>query len=95
MTNITITLPRAQWSRALESMPELAAHVIPRSSGRKPYGHRAGEAEVLARMRELRTGGSSYNAIASALNKDKVPTRGTRHGRGKWLAETIRKILTA
>jgi len=46
-----------------------------RCEGRKPYGHRPGEAEVIARMRELWASGMNFDAIAATLNSANVTTR--------------------
>ncbi len=65
-----------------------------RCEGRKPYGDRPGEADVIEVMRQLRRkprGGKrlSFAAIAKALN-----TRGVASRSGKpWAPETIRGIL--
>jgi DNA invertase Pin-like site-specific DNA recombinase len=65
-----------------------------RCEGRKPYGTRPGEADVLALMRRLRRkprGGVrlSYDAIAAKLNAEGVPTR-----TGKaWAGATVCGIL--
>ncbi|HUE16123.1 MAG TPA: recombinase family protein [Planctomycetaceae bacterium] len=64
-----------------------------RCEGRKPYGHRDGEAQIVSRiigMRRKPRGGErlSLAAIADELNLDGVPTR---YGK-PWAAETIRAI---
>ena len=63
-----------------------------RCDGAKPYGghaDRPAEAGVLARMREMRAGGYSLEAIAEALNGEGVPSR-----RGqRWHASAVRLIL--
>lgn len=64
-----------------------------RCEGRKPYGTRPGEAEVVALIHQLRRkprGGErlSFAAIAERLNAEGRPTRtGT-----KWAPETVRQI---
>jgi DNA invertase Pin-like site-specific DNA recombinase len=61
-----------------------------RCEGRKPYGSRLGETEVLARIRALRQGGSTFDAIAATFNAEGVPTRTAgRH----WFGSTVAKIL--
>ncbi len=65
-----------------------------RCEGRKPYGTRPGEADVLALMRRLRRkprGGErlSYDAIAARLNAEGVPTRSGK----TWAGATVRGIL--
>jgi DNA invertase Pin-like site-specific DNA recombinase len=65
-----------------------------RCEGRKPYGTRPGEADVVALIHKLRRkprGGKrlSYDAIAARLNADGVPTR-----TGKaWIGPTVYGIL--
>jgi hypothetical protein len=61
-----------------------------RCEGRKPYGDRSGEGEVIARMKELRVSGMSFDAIAAALNTAGVPTR--TPGK-KWHGFAINQIL--
>jgi DNA invertase Pin-like site-specific DNA recombinase len=65
-----------------------------RCEGRKPYGTRPGEADVLALMRKLRRkprNGQrlSFDAIASRLNAEAVPTRTAR----AWVGGTVCGIL--
>jgi DNA invertase Pin-like site-specific DNA recombinase len=62
--------------------------------GRKPYGHRPGEQDVIARMRRLRRkprGGErlSYAAIAGRLNAEGVAARMGR----PWRASSVHSIL--
>lgn len=61
-----------------------------RCEGRKPYGDRPGEAEVITRMRELRASGMSFDAIATTLNSGDVPTR--TPGK-KWHGFAVNQIL--
>lgn len=65
-----------------------------RCEGRKPYGERPGEVEIIARIQKLRRKvkgkkRNSYAAIAKILNDDNVPTRAT----GKWFGATISRIF--
>jgi DNA invertase Pin-like site-specific DNA recombinase len=65
-----------------------------RCEGRKPYGTKPGEADVLALMHRLRRkprGGErlSFDAIAAKLNAEGVPTRTGR----AWAGATVRGIL--
>jgi DNA invertase Pin-like site-specific DNA recombinase len=65
-----------------------------RCEGRKPFGDRPGEAEVIERMRAMRRKPKgkdrmSYAEIAAALNADGGATRTG----APWHAETVRKIL--
>jgi DNA invertase Pin-like site-specific DNA recombinase len=46
-----------------------------RCEGRKAYGFRGGETEVLERMRQLRRSGMSFDRIAAELNSEGVATR--------------------
>lgn len=60
-----------------------------RCDGRKPYGTFDGEAEILARMTEMRVNGALSREIAEALN-----SAGTLSRYGKpWRASTIAKIF--
>jgi len=61
-----------------------------RCEGRKPYGDRTGEADVIARMKKLRASGMSFDAIAATLNGAGVPTR--TPGK-KWHGFAINQIL--
>jgi hypothetical protein len=61
-------------------------HVV---DGRKPYGHRPGEAAVIERMATMRTGGNFFDAIAEALNAEGVKSRSG----GRWYGCTIKNIL--
>jgi DNA invertase Pin-like site-specific DNA recombinase len=65
-----------------------------RCEGRKPFGAKPGEAEVVAYIVKLRRkpkGGErlSFQAIADRLNAEGVPTRIGR----PWAAETVRGIV--
>ena len=64
--------------------------------GRKPFGHYEGEQQTLDRIRQLRRkprGGDrlSFGSVATALNKEAVPTR---HGK-PWTRATVQKICAA
>jgi DNA invertase Pin-like site-specific DNA recombinase len=59
-----------------------------RCEGRKPYGHRPGEAEVVARIRGWRTAGVSCIEIARRLNASGTAARGG----GQWFETTVRRI---
>jgi len=58
--------------------------------GRKPYGTRDGEQEVINLMVDLRKQGTTLDDIADRLNKDGVATRVDG---GKWYNTTVRRIL--
>jgi hypothetical protein len=60
-----------------------------RCEGRKPYGFREGEQQVLARMKSWRAEGVSLNRIADQLNADEVPPRSGQ----RWHPYTVSKIL--
>jgi hypothetical protein len=62
--------------------------------GRHPYGSKAGEAEILEKMKELCARGKKPDIIARELNIAGVPTRGTKHGKKPWRASTVSKILS-
>jgi DNA invertase Pin-like site-specific DNA recombinase len=86
----------AQYDRTMIEAKLKAARVRQRAStgrceGRKPYGSRPGEQEILDRMRSMRNSGSPYDAIATEFNAGGVPTR---MGRG-WFGSTVAKILRA
>jgi DNA invertase Pin-like site-specific DNA recombinase len=60
-----------------------------RCEGAKPYGAKAGESDVLNRMRTLRVSGASFQAIAAVLNEDGIaPRRGSR-----WHPYAVGRIL--
>jgi DNA invertase Pin-like site-specific DNA recombinase len=63
-----------------------------RCEGQKPLGSRPGEAQAIDRMKALRSAGMSYDAIATEMNAEGVPTRKTG---GKWHATTIQRTLNA
>jgi len=60
-----------------------------RCEGRKPYGERPGEQEVIARARELAKEGMNYSHIADTLNGERRPTRAG----GRWFPATVSRIL--
>lgn len=67
-----------------------------RCEGRKAFGHRPGEQEIIDRMRALATElihdeskEPNYSAIAVVLNAEGVPTRAG----GTWYASTVSGIL--
>jgi DNA invertase Pin-like site-specific DNA recombinase len=60
-----------------------------RCEGRKPYGDRPGEAEVIERILSLRDAGKAMDAIAETLNTEGVaPRSGSR-----WYASSVRNVL--
>jgi DNA invertase Pin-like site-specific DNA recombinase len=85
----------AQYDRAMTVLKLRAARkrmkvATGRCEGRKPYGNRPGEGELIARMQAMRHDGMTYEAIAAAFNTEGVQTRipGSR-----WFPATIQKIL--
>jgi len=56
--------------------------------GRKPYGTRPGEAEIVQRIHALRTAGLAYDTIAEHLNKEGVSARA-----GRWHATSVSRVL--
>jgi DNA invertase Pin-like site-specific DNA recombinase len=61
-----------------------------RCEGAKPYGTLPGEAEIIDRMKAMRSTGMGFDRIADALNRECVkPRRGA-----KWHGLTVNKILT-
>jgi DNA invertase Pin-like site-specific DNA recombinase len=61
-----------------------------RCEGRKPYGSRGGETEVLERMRALRRSGMSFDRIAARLNSEGVATRTVGK---RWHGFAVNQIL--
>jgi DNA invertase Pin-like site-specific DNA recombinase len=60
-----------------------------RCEGRKPYGERDGEPEVIERIKALRAKGYGYDLVASQLNADGIMPRSGR----QWHGSTINGIL--
>jgi DNA invertase Pin-like site-specific DNA recombinase len=60
-----------------------------RCEGRKPFGFREGEAEVLARIQSLRASGQTLEQITRTLNAEGIKTRSG----GQWFSSTIHNIL--
>lgn len=61
-----------------------------RCEGRKPYGTRPGEKDILTRIIQLRLAGQRSDEIAILLNQSGVPTR---YGK-RWHGGTVSKILS-
>jgi site-specific DNA recombinase len=59
-----------------------------RCEGRKPYGSREGEQEIVQRIRNMRKGGLPLAAIAELLNAEKVPARA-----GEWHPTSVSRVL--
>jgi hypothetical protein len=62
--------------------------------GRKSYGVKPGEAEVIEKMKELCARGKNPKIIARELNIAGIPTRGTKYGKKPWHPSSVAKILT-
>jgi DNA invertase Pin-like site-specific DNA recombinase len=62
-----------------------------RCEGRKPYGTRPGESEIVQRMAYLRRQGLALNKVAQTLNDDGIlPREGSR-----WYATSVNRVLKA
>ena len=74
-------------------MREAKKATVGKCEGRKAYGEKAGEADVLALMRSLRRKKNgkrmSYARIAEELNNREMPTRTG----AKWHTTTVQNIL--
>lgn len=57
--------------------------------GRKPYGARDGEHEVITRIRLLRAEGLAYDTIAERLNAEAIPAR-----KGRWHPTQVQRVLS-
>lgn len=57
--------------------------------GRKPYGSRVGETEVISRILALREAGTAMDTIAEKLNAEGIKPRSG----GMWYGSTVRNIL--
>lgn len=73
-----------------------ARRVNGRCEGRKPFGEREGESEIIDHIRSLRRkprGGKrmSFAAIADRLNEENIPTRTGK----QWHPEVVRRIFGA
>lgn len=60
-----------------------------RCEGRKAFGYRDGEREIVARMRSLRGQGQNWEGISRALNAEGFKTRSG----GNWFPATVRRIV--
>ena len=60
-----------------------------RCEGRKPFGHKEGEAAHLAYIRQLRQDGLTLKALAERLNVEALPTRAG----GRWSAQGLQVML--
>lgn len=62
-----------------------------RCEGRKPYGTRAGEREIIDRIKTLRQQGVALDKIARVLNANSVTPRAG----AMWYPTSIQRILKA
>jgi DNA invertase Pin-like site-specific DNA recombinase len=60
-----------------------------RCEGRKPFGQREGEQDIIARIQKLAARGMNYTQIADKLNAEGLPTRAN----GQWFPATVSRIL--
>lgn len=60
-----------------------------RCEGRKPFGQREGEQEIIERIQKLADKGLNYTEIADKLNDEGLPTRAN----GSWYPATVSRIL--
>ncbi len=60
-----------------------------RCEGQKPYGTRAGEAEIIAFIKESYAKTGSYNQVALELNQRGIPGRNG----GRWRHQMVSRIL--
>jgi DNA invertase Pin-like site-specific DNA recombinase len=61
------------------------------SEGRKPFGFRDGEDQIVARMTELKAEGRNWESISNQLNAEGFKTRSG----GNWFPATVRRIVLA
>jgi DNA invertase Pin-like site-specific DNA recombinase len=80
----------AQWERELIGLRTKEALAMKTAQGVAVGRPHSVPPEVVERIQQLRTGGSTYQAIADALDEDQVPTG--RAGK-KWYPATVRGVL--
>jgi DNA invertase Pin-like site-specific DNA recombinase len=85
----------AQWEKAMIVRKLKAARqrkklATGRCEGRKPYGHRPGEREVLDRIQSRRESGAGWTEIAAELNSEGMKTRSG----GSWFASTVCNLFS-
>jgi DNA invertase Pin-like site-specific DNA recombinase len=59
-----------------------------RCEGRKQYGERSGEQEVIQRIVNLNSSGLNYEQIARELNAEGIAAR-----KGSWFGSTVRRVI--
>jgi DNA invertase Pin-like site-specific DNA recombinase len=62
-----------------------------RCEGRKPYGARPGESEIIHRMKSLREAGMAVDKIAAMLNDERAKPRAGQ----QWYSTSVYRILKA
>jgi DNA invertase Pin-like site-specific DNA recombinase len=60
-----------------------------RCEGRKPFGEREGEQDIIGRIQKLADRGMNFTQIADKLNAEGLPTRAN----GQWFPATVSRIL--
>jgi DNA invertase Pin-like site-specific DNA recombinase len=60
-----------------------------RCEGRKPYGTRPGESEVIERILSMRDAGMAMDAIAATLNAESIAPRSG----SQWYGSSVRNVL--
>jgi DNA invertase Pin-like site-specific DNA recombinase len=85
----------AQYDRAMTVLKLRAARkrikaATGRCEGRKPWGTLPGEPELLARMKDLRAQGWTFDRMAATFNAEAISTR---IAGGRWFGSTVAKIL--
>jgi hypothetical protein len=63
-----------------------------RCEGRKPYGYKPGETEIINTMRSLRASRLSYDKIAEALNANGIPSRSGILWNGCTISRILKRI---
>jgi len=61
------------------------------SEGRKPFGFRDGEKEIIVRMKALKATGGNWESVSNTLNAEGFKTRSG----GSWFPATVRRIVLA
>jgi site-specific DNA recombinase len=62
-----------------------------RCEGRKPFGFRDGEQQIVARMKSLKAEGQNWESVSNTLNAEGFKTRSG----GSWYPATVRRIVLA
>lgn len=89
MLGVLAQYDRAQLTAKMAAAKKRIRDSGRRCDGRKPFGHRAGELDALARMRELRAEGIPFDHIAERLNAEGVRTRTGK----RWHGLVVNRIL--